>query len=294
MRSSTEPACHDPALVNQLEEVARRVRCHIFRMLDAAREGHLGGPLSAVEMLCALYMHHMHIDPARPEWQARDRFVLSKGHAAVALYATLAEAGYFPHEELLTFRQIGSRLAGHPDMKKTPGVDMSAGSLGIGISAAVGMAVGAKLMVAAPGERAPGRAWRVYCLIGDGESQSGQVWEAAMSAAHYELDNLTVLLDYNKLQVDGEVAGVMSIEPLRAKWEAFGWHVQEIDGHSALAILDALDNACQVRGQPQLIIAHTVKGKGYSGAENVVACHGMTLTHDQCLEALAELGEEVS
>ncbi len=276
---------HAPELCAQIKETARRVRCHIFRMLDTAGEGHLGGPLSAVEMLCALYFHQMRIDPAHPKWEGRDRFVLSKGHAAVALYATLAEAGYFPKEELLTFRQIGGRLAGHPDMKKTPGVDMSSGSLGIGISTAVGMAIGGKM------RRAD---WRVYCMIGDGESQSGEVWEAAMAAAHYQLDNLTVMLDHNKLQVDGAVADVMRIAPLRPKWEAFGWHVQEINGHSVPEILGALDVATRVESQPQIIIAHTIKGKGYSGAENVVACHGMNLSHEQCLEALAELGEEVA
>lgn len=284
MSSPPAHAYHDPELCLRIEETARRVRCHIFRMLDSAGEGHLGGPLSAVEMLCGLYFHHMRVDPSRPRWDARDRFVLSKGHAAVALYATLAEAGYLPKEELLTFRQIGGRLAGHPDMKKTPGVDMTSGSLGIGISTAVGMAIGGKLRTAD---------WRVYCMIGDGESQSGEVWEAAMAAAHYQLDNLTVLLDYNRLQVDGFVQEVMNLEPVRAKWEAFGWHVQEVNGHSVPAILDALDAACATEGPPQLIIAHTIKGKGYAAAENQVACHGMYLSHDQCLEALAEL-EEVS
>jgi transketolase len=276
---------HTPQLCTQIEETARRVRCHILRMLDAARGGHLGGPLSAVDMLCALYFHHMRVDPLRPKWEDRDRFVLSKGHAAVALYATLAEAGYFPQRELFSYRQLGGSLIGHPDMKKTPGVDMTSGSLGIGISTALGMAIGARILSAS---------WRVYCMIGDGESQSGEVWEAAMAAAHYQLDNLTVLLDYNRLQVDGIVAEVMNIEPLRAKWEAFGWHVQQIDGHSVSEILCALDAATRVEGQPQIIIAHTIKGKGYSEAENVVACHGMNLSHEQCLEALAELGEEVA
>ncbi len=285
MCSPATHAQHDPALCARIEDAARRVRRNVFRMLDAARGGHLGGPLSAVDMLCALYFHHMRVDPTRPKWKERDRFVLSKGHAAVALYATLAEAGYFPEQELFSYRQIGGRLAGHPDMKKTPGVDMTSGSLGIGISAAVGMAIGGKLRKAD---------WRVYCMIGDGESQSGEVWEAAMAAAHYQLDNLTVMLDYNRLQVDGAVAEVMNIEPLRAKWEAFGWHVQEIDGHSVPDILCALDAAMEIKGQPQIILAHTIKGKGYSGTENVVACHGMNLSHDQCLEALAELGEEVA
>lgn len=283
MPSPTANAQHHPDLCQQIEKTARRVRRNVFRMLDTARGGHLGGPLSAVDMLCALYFHHMRVDPARPEWKERDRFVLSKGHAAVALYATLAEAGYFPEQELFSYRQLGGSLIGHPDMKKTPGVDMSSGSLGIGISTAVGMAIGARIL---------GASWRVYCMIGDGENQSGEVWEAAMAAAHYRLDNLTVLLDYNQLQVDGAVAEVMNIQPLRAKWEAFGWHVQEIDGHSVPEILCALDAAMGVKGRPQVIIAHTIKGKGYSGAENVVACHGMNLSHEQCVEALAELGEE--
>jgi transketolase len=284
----SEPAVisqHDAALCARIEAAAQRVRRSVFRMLDAARGGHLGGPLSAVDMLCALYLHHMRVDPKRPKWPERDRFVLSKGHGAVALYATLAEAGYFAEHELFSYRQVGGSLIGHPDMKKTPGVDMTSGSLGIGISTAAGMAIGGRLLKAD---------WRVYCMIGDGESQSGEVWEAAMAAAHYTLDNLTVLLDSNKLQVDGPVAEVMSLEPLCAKWEAFGWHVQEIDGHNVPEILDALDTASQVMGQPQIVIAHTIKGKGYSGAENVVACHGMNLSHEQCLEALAELGEEVA
>ena len=274
------PAGHNIELRQAIEQAALRVRCQIIRMLDASREGHLGGPLSAVDMLCALYFHHLRFDPARPRWEERDRFVLSKGHAAVALYATLGEAGFLPREELLSFRQIGGRLAGHPDMKKTPGVDMSAGSLGVGISTAVGMAMGGKLQRAA---------WRVYCLVGDGESQSGEVWEAAMAAAHYRLDNLTVLLDHNGLQVDGRVAEVMGIEPLGTKWEAFGWHVLEVNGHAVGQILDALDAANQVADQPQLIIARTTKGKGCSLAENVVACHAMNLTHEQCLATLAEL-----
>ena len=274
------PDGHDMELCQTVEAAALRVRCQIIRMLDASREGHLGGPLSSVDMLCALYFHHMRFDLTRPKWEERDRFVLSKGHAAVALYATLGEAGFLPREELFTFRQIGGRLAGHPDMKRTPGVDMSSGSLGVGISTAVGMAIGAKLRRAA---------WRVYCLVGDGESQSGEVWEAAMAAAHYRLDNLTVLLDRNGLQVDGPVAEVMGIQPIKAKWEAFGWHVLEVDGHAIGQILDALDTASQVPGQPQLIIAHTTKGKGCSLAENVVACHAMNLTHEQCLATLAEL-----
>jgi transketolase len=274
------PSAHDAELCQTVEAAALRVRCQIIRTLDESREGHLGGPLSAVDMLCALYFHHMRLDAACPKWDERDRFVLSKGHAAVALYATLAEAGYLPQEELLTFRQIGGRLPGHPDMKRTPGVDMSSGSLGVGISAAVGMAIGAKLRRAA---------WRVYCLIGDGECQSGQVWEAAMAAAHFHLDNLTVLLDRNRLQVDGAVEEVMGIEPLAAKWEAFGWYVQETDGHDVGQLLDALDAAAQVRGQPQLLLAHTTKGKGCSVAENVVGCHAMNLTHEQCLATLKEL-----
>ena len=284
MDSRTTSHDHDSDLCARMEEAARRVRCQVFRMLDASRGGHLGGALSVIEMLCALYMHHMRIDPSRSKWKERDRFVLSKGHASAALYATLAEAGYFPTDELLHLRQIGSRMLGHPDMRKTPGVDMSTGSLGIGISAAAGMAIGGKLRNAS---------WRVYAIIGDGESQSGAVLEAAMSAAHFELDNLTVMLDYNKLQIDGRVSKVMNIEPVRAKWEAFGWDVQEIDGHRVHEILDALDDATLVRGKPQFVIAHTIKGKGYSRIENAAAHHGMRLTHDQCVEALEELhGEE--
>ena len=283
MDSGTTFHDHDSALCARMEEASRRVRCQVVRMLDASREGHLGGALSLVEMLCALYMHHMKIDPSNPRWKERDRFVLSKGHASAALYAVLAEVDYFSKKELLSLRQVGSRMLGHPDMRKTPGVDMSTGSLGIGISAAVGMAIGGRLQNAS---------WRVYAIIGDGESQSGAVWEAAMAATHFELDNLTVMLDYNKLQIDGRVSKVMGIEPVRAKWEAFGWHVQEIDGHCMPDILDALDGAMLVEDKPQFVIAHTIKGKGYSRIENVAAHHGMRLTHEQCMEALEELQRE--
>jgi transketolase len=222
----------------------------------------------------------MRLDPQRPDWPDRDRFVLSKGHAAPVLYAALAGRGYFPEKDLLTLRKLGSPLQGHPDMKKLPGVEMSTGSLGQGLSAANGMALAARL---------DKRDYRVFAMIGDGESQEGQIWEAAMAAAHYGLDNVTAFLDHNNLQIDGRIMDVMSPEPLPDKWRAFGWDVQVINGHDIKEILSAVARAKEVKGKPQMIIAETVKGKGVSFMENEAGWHGAAPKPEELERALAEL-----
>lgn len=265
---------------NKLRQIAKQVRRNIISMVAEANSGHPGGSLSAVEILTYLYFQEMKVDPANPHWPERDRFILSKGHAAPVLFSTLAERGFFPREELLTFRRINSRLQGHPDMKKAPGVDMSTGSLGQGISVSIGTALAGKL---------DEKDYRVYVLMGDGESQEGQVWEAAMAAAHYKLDNLTVILDNNGLQIDGPCSEVMSPVPIDDKFRAFGWHVEIIDGHSYQEIAAALAKARKVRGRPTMIIARTVKGKGVSFMEDQVGWHGTAPNKDQAEKALAEL-----
>jgi transketolase len=225
----------------------------------------------------------MRHDPRRPDWPQRDRFVLSKGHAVPALYAVLAEAGYFPRQELMTLRRLNSRLQGHPVNTALPGIEACTGALGQGLSIAQGMALAAKLN---------GDQFQVYCMIGDGESQEGQIWEAAMSAPKFKLDTLTVILDHNDGQIDGHVRDVMNIEPVGAKWRAFNWNVLEIDGHDVAQILAALEQAKATRGKPTLIWAHTVKGKGVSFMENNVAWHGMAPNAEQAAKALAELREQ--
>ncbi|WP_427854632.1 transketolase [Desulfotomaculum copahuensis] len=266
--------------ITRLEEKARQLRRHIIRMTGAAGSGHPGGSLSAADIVAALYFHFLCLDPARPDWPDRDRFVLSKGHAAPVLYAALAERGYFPVDELLTLRRLGSRLQGHPDMKHLPGVEMSTGSLGQGLAAANGMALAGRL---------DGRDYRVYALLGDGEIQEGMIWEAAMAAAHYKLDHVTAFLDHNGFQIDGPTRQVMSPEPVADKWRAFGWDVQVIDGHDMAAILQAVEKARAVTGRPQMIVAETVKGKGCSFMENQVGWHGVAPKPDEVERALAEL-----
>ena len=263
-----------------LKAKANEIRQDIIRMLGAAGSGHPGGSLSAADIVTALYFKFLRIDPKNTKKPDRDRFILSKGHAAPVLYAALAQRGFFPREELLTLRKLGSRLQGHPDMKKVPGVDMSTGSLGQGLSAANGMALAGRL---------DGRDYRVYVLLGDGENQEGQVWEAAMASAHYRLDNLTAFLDHNRLQIDGPIEEVMSPEPLAEKWRAFGWDVQVIDGHDMAQILEAVEKAQLVRGRPQMIVAETVKGKGVSFMENQAGWHGAAPKPEEAEKALAEL-----
>ena len=265
-----------------LEEKARVIRSHIIAMLGEAGSGHPGGSLSAAEIIAALYFHEMNIDPARPDWEHRDRFILSKGHAAPVLYAALGEAGFFDISEFGRLRKLGSILQGHPDMKRTPGVEISTGSLGQGLAVGNGMALAGKL------DR---RDYRVYVLMGDGEVQEGMVWEAAMASAHYRLDNLVGILDYNGFQIDGPISEIMAPEPLDAKWRAFGWNVIVIDGHDFGQIVDALNKAKEVKGQPTLILAKTVKGKGVSFMENQADWHGQAPSSEQVEQALRELSE---
>lgn len=267
-----------------LTDTARRVRLGILDGVYHAKSGHPGGSLSIADILTYLYFSEMHIDPADPRAEGRDRFVLSKGHAAPALYATLATRGYFPTEELKTLRRVDSRLQGHPDMKGTPGVDMSTGSLGLGISSACGMALSAKYRK---------QDYRVYTIIGDGESEEGQVWEAAMFAAHYHLDNLVAVVDWNGLQIDGAVTEVMNPTPHDEKFRAFGWNVVTCDAHDFDDIARAFSEARACKGRPTAIIARSVKGKGVSFMENQCGWHGQAPKEDQYRQAVAELGGEV-
>ena len=264
-----------------LNEITNVIRKDIVSMICKSKSGHPGGSLSAVEILTALYFDQMNIDPTNPKMEDRDRFVLYKGNAAPALYATLAQRGYFAKDELNNLRQLGSMLQGHPDMKKVPGVEMSTGSLGQGFSVACGMAMAAKL------DNAP---WNVYALLGDGEVQEGIIWEAAMSAAHYKLDNMIAFLDYNGLQIDGEVESVMNINPIEDKFKTFGWNVITIDGHDFDQIFAALDMAKDTVDKPTMIIAKTIKGKGVSFMENQASWHGSAPSEEQLEQALSELG----
>ena len=264
-----------------LKEIARNIRKDIVSMIHTSKSGHPGGSLSAVEILTALYFDEMNIDINDCKMEDRDRFVLSKGHAAPVLYATLANKGYFDKEELNGLRKINRMLQGHPDMKGTPGVEMSTGSLGQGFSVACGMAMASKL------DNAP---WRVYTLLGDGEVQEGIVWEAAMSAAHYKLDNMVAFLDYNGLQIDGKTEDVMNIGPIVDKFKAFGWNVIEIDGHDFDQIFAALDMAKETVGKPTIIIAKTIKGKGVSFMENEAMWHGTAPSDSDLERALLDLG----
>ena len=266
--------------ISFLKEKAKEIRRSIVSMITEAKSGHPGGSLSATDILTALYFSEMNIDPANPKMEGRDRFVLSKGHAAPAIYATLAEKGYFSKDELMTLRKFGSRLQGHPDMKKLPGIEISTGSLGQGLSVANGMALNAKMF---------NENYRTYVILGDGEIQEGQIWEAAMTAAHYKLDNLCTFLDNNNLQIDGNVSEIMGVEPLDKKWEAFGWNVIKIDGHDFEQILSALDKARECKDKPTMIIAKTIKGKGVSFMENVCGFHGVAPTLEELERALAEL-----
>ena len=264
-----------------LEEKALLIRRDIIKMIATAGSGHPGGSLSAADILAVLYFHALRHDPANPNWPDRDRFVLSKGHAAPVLYAALAESGYFERSELWTLRRLGSRLQGHPDMLKLPGIEISTGSLGQGLAVANGMALAAKM---------DGRDNSVFALIGDGESQEGEIWEAALFAAHNRLDNLVAVTDFNDLQIDGRVSEIKNICPIDAKWAAFGWHVICVDGHDVLQLADAFAEARLVTGKPVMIEATTVKGKGVSFMEDIVDWHGKAPAPEQMLSALRELG----
>ena len=270
---------------NQLAILACKVRMCIVESTHAAKCGHPGGSLSAADMFTYLYFKELNVDPKNPKWEDRDRFVLSKGHTAPGLYAALALRGFFPVEDLVTLRKVGSYLQGHPNMNSVPGVDMSTGSLGQGISTACGMALAAKVK---------GKQSRVYTLLGDGEIQEGQVWEACMFASHYKLDNLCVIIDNNGLQIDGDVAKVMSPYPIVDKLEAFGFHVQAIDGHDLEAIENALNTAKTVKGQPSAIVMKTVKGKGVSFMENNAGWHGVAPNDAQFEQAMTELKATLS
>jgi transketolase len=264
-----------------LENKARDLRVSIVKTLHKSQSGHTGGSLSAIDMVTALYFHVMRHDPQNPRWEERDRFILSKGHAAPAQYVALAEAGYFPKEDLMMLRRLGSHLQGHPDSKSTPGVEVCTGSLGQGLSMANGLAMGLRL---------DQKASRVYVMLGDGELQEGQVWEAAMAAAHYRLDNLCALVDANALQIDGEVAKVMNVASIGDKFRSFGWHVIEIDGHDMAQILEALATAPKVKRQPTVIVASTVKGKGVPRFEHKASYHGVAPNDEELQEALGCLG----
>lgn len=279
----------DAAEVDRIREMARRIRVEIVRAVNHARAGHLGGPLSAADLLAALYFHVLRIRPDEPGWPDRDRFILSKGHSSIGLYATMALRGYFPVEELLTFDAARSRLQGHPDMTRLPGLDMSTGSLGMGISAGMGIALGARLT---------GHDVRCYVMLGDGECQEGEVWEAAMSASRYGLDNLVAIIDHNKLQQygwpgDGPDGRIPPEAPgeLVAKWTAFGWRVLEVDGHDVAAILPVLAEAGRGDGRPVAVIAHTVKGKGVSYMEGRYMWHTRAIKPEEFAIAMADLGE---
>ncbi|BEP28273.1 transketolase [Helicovermis profundi] len=267
--------------VKELKVTAGEIRKDIVKMVHASASGHPGGSLSAADILSALYFNVMNIDPENVKMEERDKFVLSKGHAAPVLYSSLARRGYFSTDELLTLRKIGSFLQGHPDMKGTPGVEMSTGSLGQGFSSSIGMALSAKL------DNSPSR---TFVLLGDGELNEGIVWEAAMSAAHYKLDNLTAVLDYNGLQIDGPNDKVMGVSPVDRKFESFGWNVIKIDGHNFEEILKAFDSAKSTKGIPTIIIAKTIKGKGVSFMENNAGWHGKAPSDEELEIALKELG----
>ena len=265
--------------VRELEESAKKIRRLIIQMLVKAGSGHPGGSLSATDLITRLYFARLRHRPKEPKWPHRDRFHMSKGHCCPLWYAVLAETGYFKKSELRTLRNFGSILQGHPDWR-TPGINISSGSLGQGLSCAVGMSLAAKL---------DKKDYRVYCLMGDGEIQEGQIWEAAMAGAHYKCDNLCGILDYNDFQIDGRVQDVMALEPIVEKWRSFGWHTIEIDGHDMRQILAAYDEAASTKGKPSIIIARTTKGKGVSFMENVVDFHGRAPTPEEGKKAIGEL-----
>lgn len=270
--------------IKELKETAIQIRRDIIIMLTEASSGHPGGSLSSVEILTSLYFNVMNIDPENNKNPDRDRFVLSKGHAAPVLYSALARRGYFAVDELKGLRKIGSILQGHPNMNEVPGVDMSTGSLGQGISAAVGMAMAGKI---------DNKEYRVYTLLGDGELEEGQVWEAAMAAAQYKLDNLTAFVDKNGLQIDGPCSEVMSAEPITDKFRAFNWNVMEVDGHDFKQLLDAIEKAKAFKGKPTVIVCKTIKGKGVSFMENEAGWHGTAPNVEQCEIALKEIGGDI-
>lgn len=269
---------------NMLELVAYKIRRHVLEGVFSAGCGHPGGSLSIADILAVLYFDEMRVDPKKPTWEDRDRFVLSKGHCAPALYGALAEKGFIPVEDLKTLRKADSYLQGHPDMRKVPGVDMSTGSLGQGICCANGMAIAGKL---------DQKSYRVYTILGDGELEEGQVWEAAMFAAHHKLDNLTAFIDLNLLQIDGDVRDVMNPMPVDEKFLAFGWNVICVDAHDLNALRGALDQAKECKGKPTVVICKSIKGKGVSFMENEASWHGMAPNQEQYEKAITEIDEKI-
>ncbi|MBN1293317.1 MAG: transketolase [Candidatus Latescibacteria bacterium] len=270
---------------NELERKAKEARKWLVETLVKCGAGHPGGALSSIDIMIALYFEVMNIDPNRPEWDERDRFILSKGHSSIGLYTTLYLKGMIEKDTLLTFRQNGSMLSGHPDMRKVRGVEMSTGSLGHGLSVGAGMALAGKM---------DKKKYRVFVIVGDGESQEGSIWEAIMFAAHYKLDNLTVILDRNGIQIDGITENIMSLEPYADKWKAFGWEVREINGHAMAEIVPALKSVPFTEGKPSVVIAHTIKGKGVSFMENTNAWHGGAPKGDLAAQALREVEEALA
>jgi transketolase len=270
----------DRATIRDLQRKCINVRRGIIEEIYVGGGGHVGGSLSVVEILTVLYFHVMRIRPEEPDWPDRDRLVLSKGHAAPALYAVLAERGYFPTQELKTFMQPGTRLQKHVDMQKVRGADVSSGSLGQGLSIAIGMALA---------DRMDKLDRRVYCVVGDGESQEGQIWEAAMAAAQFRLDKLIAVLDHNRLQVDGFLKDIIEIEPVEAKWESFGWHVQRVPGHDIQQLISSLETAHSIKGKPHMIIADTIKGNGINFMENQIKWHSSAIQEEEYQLAMAEL-----
>ena len=268
--------------VAELRKMAATLRLDIVKMVGVGQKGHLGGSCSLSEIVSVLYFYKMKHDPGNPKWADRDRFILSKGHAALIQYAALVESGYFPKSEIESVKKLGAMLQGHPDMTTTPGIEGNTGSLGQGLSMACGMAAGLKI---------DKKSNKVYCIVGDGEIAEGQIWEAAMTAAYYKLDNLVVFLDMNRLMATGPIVERYDTNPLIDKWKAFGWHVSEIDGHNISEIIDVLEQVDKVSGKPKIIIARTIKGKGISFAENVAAFHNGELTREQFDSACAELNK---
>lgn len=269
--------------VEDLKKKAIEIRKDILLMLEVAKSGHTGGSLSVVDILVALYYYKIKINPKKPNWTCRDKVILSKGHACPALYAVLANLGYFPREELWTLRKLGSRLQGHPEVN-LPGIEASTGSLGQGLSIANGMAIANKMNKSDS---------KVYCIMGDGETNEGQVWEAAMTASHHNLDNVCGIVDFNKMQIDGFCCDVKDLEPFSEKWISFGWHTVEIDGHDMGSIVGVLDELDKIKGKPKMIIAHTIKGKGVSFIENQVKWHGIAPKKDELEKALKELDNQL-
>jgi transketolase len=280
-------------MIRELSLMAQQIRIDVLNMVYDGQTGHIGGAFSAAEILAALYFHHMQVDPARPDWPERDRLLFSKGHACAALYSALAHRGFFPVEELMTFRKLDSRLQGHPDRVKCPGVEVCAGPLGHGVAIGAGMALALGHGDPKPSARsapsARASAAKVYVILGDGEINAGVIWEGVMAAAKYRLGNLTAVLDYNGIQQTGAMADVMPTEPIADKWAAFGWHVQEVHGHNVRELLDALDRADEVHARPSVIIARTTKGKGVSFMEYDNRWHGLAPSQAQYEVALAEL-----